>query len=222
MNAELRKLIHSLVFPVFFLIIIWLVKFMELALGIKLSFLGIRPLDFTSLIGLITAPLIHGDFNHLISNSLPVLFLSIGLFYFYNKIAYKVFFLIYFLEGFWLWFVGREANHIGASGIIYGLVAFLFFSGILRKHKPLIAISLLVSFLYGGMIWGIFPTEEHISWEGHLMGFIAGIVIAYYYRSYGPQQKKVIEIYGDEIDDEDADFVFYSNSGGFNKILYNK
>jgi membrane associated rhomboid family serine protease len=108
------------------------------------------------------------------------------LFYFYPSIAFKVFFLSYFIHGFWLWFFGRESYHIGASGIVYSLSAFLFVSGLIRKNTHLLAISLLVAFLYGSLVWGIFPLEENISWEAHLTGMLAGIVLAFYYKDYGP------------------------------------
>jgi membrane associated rhomboid family serine protease len=115
--------------------------------------------------------------------------------------------LIYLISGIWLWFGGRPAYHIGASGIIYGFASFLFISGIIRKYIPLMAISLLVAFLYGGLIWGVLPIDMKISWEGHLYGGIAGIVVAFYYKNKGPQRKKydweIEEEYEEEgIDDE--------------------
>jgi membrane associated rhomboid family serine protease len=116
--------------------------------------------------------------------------LGVGLFYFYRPIAPKVFILIYLVSGFWLWFGGRPGYHIGASGIIYGLAAFLFLSGVLRKYTRLMALSLLVVFLYGSLIWGIFPLDMRTSWEGHLYGAIAGLIIAVYYKNRGPQRKK--------------------------------
>ena len=99
MNTEKRKLIHSLVFPVFFLFLMWLVKIIEIIFNVDLVFLGIYPLKAEGLAGILTSPLIHGDFSHLISNSFPLLILGTCLFYFYRKIAYKAFFLIYFLTG---------------------------------------------------------------------------------------------------------------------------
>jgi membrane associated rhomboid family serine protease len=118
------------------------------------------------------------------SNSLPLIFLGIGVFYFYNKIALEVFFGIYFFTSFWVWIVARDAYHIGASGIVYGLASFLLFSGLFRKDSRSIAISLIVIFLYGGMAYGLFPINEEISWESHLLGSIGGLVAAFFYRKH--------------------------------------
>ncbi len=178
---------------------IWSVKISEILLDIDLAYLGIFPLKAKGLIGIMTAPLIHSDFEHLIANSIPILILGTGLFYFYNKIAYKVFFLSYLIANIWIWFGARQAYHIGASGLVYSFASFLFFSGVFSRNIRLVAISLLVVFLYGSMIWGVLPIQPHISWESHLMGAIAGMVLAVYYRKDGPGRK----IYSWELDDED-------------------
>jgi len=96
------------------------------------------------------------------------------------------------LTGLFLWIFGANngAHHIGMSGVIYSLAAFLFTSGVLRKYLPLQALALFIVFLYGSMIWGIFPTKERISWEGHLSGMIIGVFLAFYYRKLGPQRPK--------------------------------
>ncbi len=184
---EKRRFIHSLVFPGFFLFLIWFIKFTEFGLGVSFSSLGIYPMKLKGLIGIITAPLIHADITHLFDNSIPLFFLSLALFYFYREVAYRVFFLIYFVTGALVWIIGREAYHIGASGIIYGLATFLFASGIIRRNRNLMAISLLVIFLYGSMVWGLFPYDYHISWESHLMGALTGVVLSYIYRHEGPE-----------------------------------
>ena len=82
-----------------------------------------------------------------------------------------------------VWLGGRPVYHIGASGVVYGLASFIFFSGIYRKNRALLAISLLTIFLYGGMFWGLFPVKEGVSWESHLFGFITGLLIAIYYKN---------------------------------------
>ena len=201
MNEDQKRFWYSLIFPVFFLSIIWIVKIAEVLLHIDFAFLGIFPLKLKGLIGIITAPLIHSDFEHLIANSVPILILGTGVFYFYNKIAYKVFFLSYFIANIWIWFGARQAYHIGASGLVYSFASFLFFSGVIGKNIKLMAISLLVVFLYGSMIWGILPIQPHVSWESHLMGAIAGMVLAFYYRDFGPKRK----IYSWELEDNDEE-----------------
>lgn len=201
MNEERKRFFLSLFFPAIFLLIIWFVKIIEISLNLDLAYLGIYPLKSKGLIGILTAPLVHADFSHLIANSTPVFILSVGLFYFYNKIAFPVFFLTYFITNIWIWFGARYAYHIGASGLVYGLASFLFFSGIFRNHIRLMAISLLVVFLYGGMIWGILPIQPKISWESHLMGAVAGLVLAVYYKGQGPKRK----LYSWEIEEETDD-----------------
>lgn len=205
MKKERKRFFLSMIFPLFFLLILWLVKISEVLLNKQFIFLGIYPLKVNGLIGIITAPLIHSDFQHLIANSIPMFILGTGLFYFYNKIAFKVFLLSYFLTNIWVWLGARQAYHIGASGLVYSFAAFLFFSGVIRNNVKLMAISLLVVFLYGSMIWGVLPLQPHISWESHLMGAIAGIVLAFYYRHEGPKRKPYSwELEDDEdFDDED-------------------
>ncbi|MFW6101038.1 MAG: rhomboid family intramembrane serine protease [Bacteroidota bacterium] len=197
-ELEKKKFFYSLIFPGSFVILLWLIKLTEIVIEESFANLGVYPMETQGLTGIFTGSLIHGDISHLMANTLPVLILGTGLFYFYDSIAFKVFFLIYFLFGIMLWLGGREAYHIGASGLIYGLASFLFFSGILRKHVRLMALSLLIAFLYGGMIWGLLPLGKNVSWEGHLYGAIAGIAIAFYYKDMGPQRKK----YDWEIEEE--------------------
>jgi membrane associated rhomboid family serine protease len=187
---EKRKLIKSIILPTFFIIIIWVIKIIEDLSNFSFSFLGIEPLKFSGILGIFLSPFVHADFNHLWSNSFPVFILSSGILYFYQRIAFQVISIMWFLTGLGVWIMGREALHIGASGLIYSFTAFLFFSGIFRKYIPLIAISLLVIFLYGSIVWGIFPSDTKISWESHLMGFLSGLIIAYYFRNQGPQRKK--------------------------------
>lgn len=183
---EKVKFLHALWFPLLFVAILWLVKGVEFLLDTDFAGYGLYPLDIKGLRGILFAPFIHGSWEHILNNTIPVFVLCLTLFYFYSEISYKVFFLIFFIHNFWLWFFGRGAYHIGASGMIYGLGAFLFVSGIIRKNTHLLAISMLVAFLYGSMVWGIFPLEEGISWEGHLTGLVAGIILAFYYKRHGP------------------------------------
>lgn len=199
MKEERKRFFLSMVFPLFFLLILWLIKISEILLHKHFVFLGIYPQKAKGLIGIIIAPLIHSDLQHLIANSIPLLILGMGLFYFYNKIALRVFFLSYFIANVWIWIGARQAYHIGASGIVYSIAAFLFVSGVIRKNVKLMAISLLVVFLYGSMIWGVLPLQPHISWESHLMGAIAGIVLAFYYRDRGPRRK----MYSWELEEEE-------------------
>lgn len=201
LNSEKERLKRSLIFPGFFLFLIWFVKFTEFGLEIDFSFLGIYPLRLKGIVGVITAPLVHDDIRHLTDNSIPVFLLSVAVFYFYSEVAFQVFFLGWFVTGFLVWVVGREAYHIGASGLVYAFAAFLFVSGTIRKNRNLMAISLLVIFLYGSLVWGLFPYDYRVSWESHLMGAITGIVLAFRYRHEGP----VADILSIAEEEEDED-----------------
>jgi membrane associated rhomboid family serine protease len=199
-----KKLFLSMLIPGVFVFLMWLVKMIEVLFEIDLSNLGIFPLTPSGLPGIIFSPFIHADFGHLFNNSLPLFFLGTVLFYFYSEIAVKVSLWTYFLTGVLVWLAGRSAWHIGASGLIYGLASFLFFSGIIRKHFRLIALSLLIVFLYGSMVWGIFPNiYKEVSWESHMLGFISGIILAVAYRKEGPQQP-VYEWPDEEEEDEEV------------------
>ena len=183
---EKERFIHSLKFPGFFLFLIWFVKLTEYGLETNFRFLGIYPMRLKGLSGVFTAPLVHADINHLTDNSLAIFLLSLAVFYFYRESAYRVFFQVYIITGVLVWLVGREAYHIGASGLVYGFASFLFVSGIIRQNRNLMAISLLVTFLYGSLIWGILPYDYRISWESHLMGALTGMALAIFYRHEGP------------------------------------
>lgn len=184
-----KRLLLNSIIPGIFVFLMWLVKIIEVLFDIDLSRLGIYPLTVEGLPGILFSPFIHADFTHLFSNSIPLFLLSLALFYFYSEVALKVFIWTYFLTGLLVWFAGREAWHIGASGIVYGLASFLFFSGIIRRYFRLIALSLLIVFLYGSMVWGLFPgVYKNVSWESHMLGFISGVVLAVWYRKQGPQR----------------------------------
>ena len=184
MQTDLIRFRSSIFYTMTFVGILWLVRITESLLSFDLGVLGIHPRSLAGTVGIITGPLVHGDFQHLTSNSLPLIFLGIGVFYFYNRIALEVFFGIYFFTSLWVWIVARDAYHIGASGIVYGLASFLLFSGFFRKDSRSIAISLIVIFLYGGMAYGLFPVNEGISWESHLLGSLAGLISAFFYRRH--------------------------------------
>jgi membrane associated rhomboid family serine protease len=186
LEVEKRIFKLSLIFPIIFLIIIWLIKISESFLGISFYQWGMYPRDINGLKGILFSPLIHGSFKHLIANSSSFIVLATALFFFYRKMAMPIFLLNYFLSGIFLWIGGREVWHIGASGIIYGLAAFLFFSGLFRNDLRLLTISLIIVFLYGSFVWGLFPIEPGVSWDGHLMGAVSGIILSARFQKHGP------------------------------------
>ena len=209
MNREKGRFLHALIVPLVLLFAMWVIKAVELIIDMRLSFLGVHPLHVDGLAGIVTMPLVHGDMGHLLANSGSFLILCTALFYFYRGISYKVLIGIWLLSGIWVWFGGRDSWHIGASGVIYGLSSFLFFSGLIRRNTQLAALALVVAFLYGSMIWGIFPDffpKENISWEGHLGGFLAGLILTFYFKDSGPQRKRYsweFEEEEEEVDDDD-------------------
>jgi membrane associated rhomboid family serine protease len=184
-----KKLFLSMIIPGIFVFLMWLVKIVEVLFEIDLSRFGIYPLSARGLPGILFSPFIHANLQHLFNNSLPLFFLSVALFYFYSELALKVFIWNYFITGLLVWTGGREAWHIGASGLVYGLASFLFFSGIIRRYFRLIALSMLIVFLYGSMVWGLFPgVYKNVSWESHMLGFFSGVFLAIWFRNEGPQQ----------------------------------
>jgi membrane associated rhomboid family serine protease len=165
-------------YPILFVLLIWIVFWVEVRFGFKFNDFGVYPRTLSGLRGIIFSPFIHSSMEHLYHNTIPLFVLSMALFYFYRKISWKVIVFGILLSGFLTWCIGRPANHIGASGLIYVLMSFILFKGIFAKHFRLIALSLLVIFLYGSMIWYVFPIKENMSWEGHLSGLIVGFIFA--------------------------------------------
>ena len=184
--------------PLIFILIIWGIKLIEILWGFSFIEYGLIPRNFSGLKGVLLSPMIHKDLKHLINNTLPILVLGGALCFFYKKSHKKIFLWLFIVSGIFLWGIGRPNFHIGASGIIYSLASFIFFSGVLSKNKRLSALSLIVIFIYGGLFWGLFPTDEAVSWEGHLSGFVAGIIISWFFRNDLPKREK----YQWEIDEE--------------------
>lgn len=194
-KLEKRIVSHSLFVSFLFIVVLWMIKLFEFEFKLDFSSWGTLPLTVKGLRGIIFSPIIHGSFEHLIANTLPIFILTFSLFFFYRKSSYIIFVLIYLFSGFFVWLGGREALHIGASGVIYGLAAFLFLSGIISFNIRLLTISMIVSLIYGGMFWGIFPIKPEISWESHLWGGISGFGLALFYRKTIPanQEKEEVE-----------------------------
>ena len=202
MSEDKKHFIYSLVFSGFFLFLLWAIKVFETSMELSFVQGGVYPRKLSGLVGILVSPLIHGDWKHLVDNSMPVLLLSLAVFYFYREIALKIWFLIYFIAGILLWGIGRQAYHIGASGLIYGLASFLFLSGVIRRVRSLMAISLLVVFWYGSMVWGLLPFDLKVSFEAHITGVVAGVILAVWYRDQGPEPERT---WLDDEEDEELD-----------------
>lgn len=171
-----------ILYPLVMLFAVWLVFWYQVRIDHSIKSFGIRPQKVEGLMGIFTSPFLHGDINHLYNNSIPLFVLSLALFYFYKKIAWKVIVYGILLSGLLTWTIAKSGNHIGASGLIYVVVSFIFFKGIFAKHYRLIALSLMVVFLYGSLIWYVFPVKAGMSWQGHLGGLISGFIFALIFR----------------------------------------
>ena len=219
-RSQRRRALNASIIPIAFVALLWALHFLGEAKGWPMHYLGIHPGYWEGMVGIVTAPLVHGSWEHLLNNSAPLLVLGWAMFYFYRPLALKAIGLMQLFSGLWIWLSARESYHIGASGLVYAMLAFIFVSGILRRDQKLIAITLLVTFLYGSMFWGIFPLphKENISWESHMMGAMAGILLAFHYRKEGPQRpfyQWEIEEMEEEKQQERA-----HTGGGFRKIVY--
>lgn len=208
-----------IVYPLVLVFLIWAVFWYQVNVDYGIKSFGIRPQKIEGLLGVFTSPFLHGNIDHLYNNSIPLLVLSLALFYFYNRIAWKVILYGILLSGFLTWIIGSSGNHIGASGLIYVLVSFIFFKGIFAKHYRLIALSLMVIFLYGSMIWYVFPIKEGMSWEGHLGGLITGLLFAIIFKKQVAKPERFKWEEPDYNEDDDPFMRHFDENGNFIEIL---
>ena len=201
--------------PVLFVVLIWFVYWFEIRFGYNFNKFGVEPRTFAGLRGILFSPFIHSNTEHLFNNSVPLFVLSLGLLYFYKEVAIKVLLYGTLLTGLLTWVIARGSYHIGASGVVYLLFSFVFFSGIFRGHFRLIAMSLITIFLYGSMIWFVFPMEGKISWEGHLSGLISGLIFAYFFRKKGivKEEYQFTETDFDRMFDENGNLIQDNEEG---------
>jgi membrane associated rhomboid family serine protease len=177
-----RHLLDSLRFPLVIVAVLWIVHLAQQSLEFDPGAYGIMSRRLWGVRGIITAPLVHGSWGHLVSNTFPLFVLTAMILYFYRKVAMRAFWMVYFVTGIAVWFLARPVSHIGASGVVYGLVAFIFWNGIFRRSFRSIILAAVVMLLYSGMFLGILPDQEGISWESHLLGSLAGIFTSYWFK----------------------------------------
>lgn len=188
------KLSNGLGFVILIVIAFWIIKLFEVHAGVNLTYtLGTYPRSIHGLIGVVTSPFIHGDWFHLLSNSVPFAVLGGGIVFFYPSIAMRVFLNIFMLTGMSVWLFARSSFHIGASGLVYGFAAFLFFSGLFRRDLRSLVIAIVVAFLYGGLVTGLIPVHTGISFESHLFGAVAGSISAFAYKHIKEEDELQIE-----------------------------
>ena len=189
MNNNFNYYTGVIGYPILFVILIWLIFWVEFRFNVDLKSFGIQPRKIEGISGIIFSPFLHSSLEHLFNNSIPLFLLSSAIFFFYRTISWKIIFLGIFLSGLLTWIIGRDSTHIGASGLIYVLISFIFFKGIISKNFNLMALSLIVVFIYGGTIWYVFPIKNNMSWEGHLSGFMIGILLALLFKKNTPVNK---------------------------------
>jgi membrane associated rhomboid family serine protease len=161
-----------------FVVVLWVIQALNATLDLELERFGVAPRELAGLPGILVAPLVHGGFGHLLANSLPLLVVGTAMLHLYPDSAAKVLPAVYLGPGIVVWLFARGGIHVGASGLIYGLAAYVFVAGVIRRDRRAIAASLLVAFIYGSLAWGVLPIEPGVSWETHLAAALIGIVMA--------------------------------------------
>jgi len=179
-----RNFLLALKWSLIFAAALWFIWIADAYLGLDLRRFGLRPRELKGLLGILTAPLIHGSGEHLFANTTPLIVSFTAILYLYPNSALRVIPMLWVGSGLLAWLIGRPSVHIGASGLIYGVLAFVFVSGVLRQDLRSIGVSLAVWFLYGSMVWGVLPIKPQMSWEMHLSGAILGVAMALVYRNF--------------------------------------
>lgn len=213
MQREFKYSTGVIGYPILFVLIIWIIYWLEVRFHMDLNSHGIYPRSAEGILGIFTSPFLHSSLEHLYHNSIPLFVLSAATFYFYRKIAWQVILIGMLFTGILTWIIARSGNHIGASGLIYVLFSFTMFKGIFSRHYRLIALSFMVIFLYGSMLWYVFPIKERMSWEGHLAGFIVGLVFAIVYRKSIAKPKR-FKWEEPDYDEEDDPFMKHFDENG--------
>jgi membrane associated rhomboid family serine protease len=207
-DNQLKKSKSIFLIPITYVIAIWFIYWVEINYNFNFNKYGVFPRTLVGFRGVFLTHFIHSNTSHLFNNSIPLFVLLSSLFYFYKDVAYKVLLFGGVCTGIFTWCIARESYHIGASGIVYLLFSFVFFSGIIKKHYRLVALSFIIIFLYGSMIWYVLPIKDGISWEGHLSGFLVGLYFAIRYRNKGivKEEHQFTQTEFDDLFDENGNF----------------
>ncbi len=184
--VERRRIVTAAIPPALGVVLLWVAFAFDRVYDLDLAQYGILPRTWRGLLGILISPFVHADLDHLFNNSAPLFVLGWLLVYFYPKVSGRVLWVSWLVGGLWVWCTARESYHIGASGVVYGLASFLFVSGLIRRQRGLMTVSLIIVFLYGSMWWGMLPLVPHISYESHICGAVAGVLLAIVYRHVPP------------------------------------
>ncbi len=204
-NRAKANFILAIKITIAFVALMWTVFVLQQILPFDLARLGLRPRDPIGLLGLLTTPLLHGNLSHIGSNTMPLFVGGVAMLYLYPNSSLRALPMIYVGSAALAWTFARPSIHIGASGLVYGILTFVFISGILRRDMRSVGVSLMVWFFYGSMIWGVFPAGRSMSWELHASGMAIGLVLALMFRSWDRPPVKKYD-WEDEDDEEDLDF----------------
>ena len=188
--ANSNPLRYSILFTASFVAVIWGIKLFEFLLGVDLYNLGVYPRTQSGLLGVITAPLIHGSWEHVIGNTLPLALVGSMLIYGYPRSRFWALAGIWLLSGASVWLFARSSYHFGASGLTHGIFFYLFVGGILRRDRLSAALLMIAFYMYGGMIMTIFPQDSGVSFESHFFGAASGAIFAYAFRNWDPKPKR--------------------------------
>jgi membrane associated rhomboid family serine protease len=183
-----------------FVALVWLVFGIQTIVGPEMTRFGLRPRDLGGLWGLLTTPLLHGSLGHIMSNTLPLFVGGVALLFLYPNSSLRVLPMIYLGSAALAWTFARPSVHIGASGLVYGILTYVFVAGILRRDLRSVGVSLMIWFFYGSMLWGVFPLMPRMSWELHASGLVLGLVLAWVYRDW---DRPPVKTYDWESEDED-------------------
>jgi membrane associated rhomboid family serine protease len=159
-------------------VLLWLIEVVNMFLDHRLNRWGILPRTLPGLVGIPLSPFLHGNFAHLLLNTVPLVTLGGFVALQGKRIFFTVSLWVIFLSGAALWLFGRSAYHVGASTLIFGYFGYLVARGWYERSVTALLIALLVLVLYGSIVWGVLPTRPYISWEGHLFGLLAGVLVA--------------------------------------------
>lgn len=192
---------HAIIVSVCAVSLLWVIQSAGVLFALPLNTLGILPWAWERCYGVLTAPLVHGSYEHLFHNTLPLIVLGSILLYGYPNSRLKVIAITWLSSGIGVFLFGRDAVHLGASGVSHGLFFFLFLVSILRRDKRSVALMMIAFFMYGGMVMTIFPRDPDISFEAHFFGALGGVVAALLWWKHDP--KPEIKRYSWEGEDND-------------------
>nr|WP_296777929.1 rhomboid family intramembrane serine protease [Rhodococcus sp. (in: high G+C Gram-positive bacteria)] len=163
-----------------FVVLLWVIELIDVASGSRIQDAGINPRTVDGLWGILFAPVLHDDWAHLIANTVPLLVLGFLVLLSGIGRGLAATGIIWVVAGVGTWLIGgAHSNHIGASSLVFGFIAYLLTRGIFTRNIGQLALGVVVFVIYGGALWGVLPSTPGISWQGHFFGAVGGILAAW-------------------------------------------